>query len=253
MKIFRIILFLGLISASYINALTPVRDECKSGLVYSATLNRHNYISISPKNHWVVEAECFPDSFMCDSVRLSIFQYCYPQEKIPLSTFYALSKRSLFLSISGSWGNYPIFFYNTWSPDEDTVFFCMRGSSINTLRDTDEVFMIDVSSITTGNIKSTHQSGVSPKILKTSNHPNPFNNSLTIEYSIPSDGYVAINIYDSKGALVKVLGQEKQKQGPHSLQWNGKDNYGMQLSGGIYYYQVISGDNIASKKIVKLE
>ncbi|MCD4829811.1 MAG: right-handed parallel beta-helix repeat-containing protein, partial [Candidatus Cloacimonetes bacterium] len=51
------------------------------------------------------------------------------------------------------------------------------------------------------------------------NHPNPFNPSTTIRYSIPADGHVEVSVYNAKGQLVSRLVSESQKAGEHSVTW----------------------------------
>jgi flagellar hook assembly protein FlgD len=138
----------------------------------------------------------------------------------------------------------------SWDSKEDTVYFSAVHSTINTNDTVTEVFKLDVSSITGGLVKATQQS-LTPKLLKISSHPNPFSRVTNIEYSVPKEGYVAINIYSANGDLIKVLGQEKENQGLHHRMWDGKDNGGKPIADGIYYYQVISGDFISVKQLIK--
>jgi hypothetical protein len=52
------------------------------------------------------------------------------------------------------------------------------------------------------------------------NHPNPFRESTTIRYYLPSPGYVEIMIYDQKGGLIATLVSQDQGAGEHEVQWN---------------------------------
>jgi|WetSurMetagenome_2_1015567.scaffolds.fasta_scaffold34281_2 hypothetical protein len=243
---------------SFLSALglSPIRDDCKSYL-FNNTFNSppyvspQHYYSISPSGKWVFELCGFftSNSYEYDSIQLFIFQYCFPQEHIYLTSLY--SRPSLKASMGfmndlyGSYGN-------TWDFKEDTVYFKLIGSTINTNDTIREIFKIDVSSIT-GDQAKTIQQSLTPKLLKVSSHPNPFSQVTNIEYSVLKDNYVAINIYNSSGDLIKVLGQEKEKQGLHYKTWDGKDNNGNPIANGIYYYQVISGDFISAKTIIKIK
>ena len=40
------------------------------------------------------------------------------------------------------------------------------------------------------------------------------------------------------GQELRILIDEKQTAGKHSVTWNGKDNLGMQVGSGIYFYQI---------------
>jgi len=85
------------------------------------------------------------------------------------------------------------------------------------------------------------------------NYPNPFNPATTIEYEIPQRGNVQIIIYDILGRRIKELLNEEKSTGKYSVTWNGKDNNGISVSSGTYFYQIISGNNIQTKKMVLLK
>jgi flagellar hook assembly protein FlgD len=53
--------------------------------------------------------------------------------------------------------------------------------------------------------------------------------------------------------LIRVLGQERQLKGTYRKIWDGKDNKGHRMAEGSYYYQVISGDFISSKAMIKIK
>jgi hypothetical protein len=78
--------------------------------------------------------------------------------------------------------------------------------------------------------------------------PNPFNPGTTISYSIPEESFVLLTIYNSIGQLVKVLVNEKQRAGKHKSYFDAES-----LSNGVYYYQLVSGNKIITKKIILLK
>lgn len=77
------------------------------------------------------------------------------------------------------------------------------------------------------------------------NFPNPFNPSTKIEYSIPSEGFVTLKVYDILGREIKTLVSEVQEPGKYRVDFNGSD-----LSSGIYFYILKTGNNIKSAKMV---
>lgn len=85
------------------------------------------------------------------------------------------------------------------------------------------------------------------------NYPNPFNPTTTIEYTIPKAGNVDINIYDISGQLVKRYNQNHNASGSYSVIWDGKNNYGAKAASGTYFYQIISGDFVSTKKMILLK
>ncbi len=65
-------------------------------------------------------------------------------------------------------------------------------------------------------------------------HPNPFNNSTTIKYSLEKTGLVSLKIYDLLGKEVRSLTNNIQQPGAYRLIWNGKNNSGQIIASGTY-------------------
>ena len=88
------------------------------------------------------------------------------------------------------------------------------------------------------------------------NHPNPFNPSTTIVFTVPggsgSKQNVALNVYDLRGALVKSLVNGPVVGGRHEVNWNGTNNRGEQVASGVYFTQFASGGYKAVKKMILL-
>ena len=84
------------------------------------------------------------------------------------------------------------------------------------------------------------------------NTPNPFNPSTSITYSIPegNSGRVSIKVYDLRGALVRTLVDQYSNPGMYSEQWDGTDNFGNNVSSGIYIYQLQAGEYKKSNKMI---
>jgi hypothetical protein len=86
------------------------------------------------------------------------------------------------------------------------------------------------------------------------NYPNPFNQSTKIEFALSHSGLVSLNIYDILGRKVKTLVSENLSSGYKSVLWDGKDDFGNEVSSGIYFYQLKIGDRfIEMKKMVKVK
>ncbi|MBD3170378.1 MAG: T9SS type A sorting domain-containing protein, partial [candidate division Zixibacteria bacterium] len=78
------------------------------------------------------------------------------------------------------------------------------------------------------------------------NYPNPFNPATTIEYALPVDSDVELNIYNIMGQKVSTLVDGYQKAGYKSIKWNASE-----YSSGIYFYRMIAGDkNIVRKMLL---
>jgi hypothetical protein len=70
------------------------------------------------------------------------------------------------------------------------------------------------------------------------NYPNPFNPSTTIQYDLPYQSLVTLKIYSILGQEVRTLVNDIQNASYHRIQWNGRDNSGLQVSSGVYFYRI---------------
>ena len=84
------------------------------------------------------------------------------------------------------------------------------------------------------------------------NYPNPFNPNSTIRFDLPKDIDVSIIIYNLLGQKVKTIDKSQMNAGFHSITWNGTNNYGAQVSAGMYFYQLRTSDFVKTKKMVLL-
>ena len=81
------------------------------------------------------------------------------------------------------------------------------------------------------------------------NHPNPFNPETMINFYLPEDNYIEINIYNIKGEKVKTIYQGELSSGYQSIKWNGVNDKDISLPSGIYIVslsynnQVINNNN----------
>ncbi len=85
------------------------------------------------------------------------------------------------------------------------------------------------------------------------NHPNPFNPSTTIHYSLERPSPVQVLIYDSLGRLVRTLIDQPTAPGEHQVIWNGDTDAGAPAAAGAYYYQLVTGDRTEAKKMILLK
>lgn len=84
-------------------------------------------------------------------------------------------------------------------------------------------------------------------------YPNPFNPTTTINYSIPLESPVTLEIYDGLGRLVKTLVNELQAQGRYSVTWNGESNRNEKAAAGVYIYRMKAGKYIETRKMILLK
>ena len=84
------------------------------------------------------------------------------------------------------------------------------------------------------------------------NRPNPFNPTTTISFTLPERARVTLSLYDVEGRLVKTLVDETVGEGYRKYIWDGKDASGSNVSSGVYFYTLTTGDRTLTKKMVTL-
>ncbi len=92
---------------------------------------------------------------------------------------------------------------------------------------------------------------VTPKrIALGQNFPNPFNSSTSIAVAglNPAES-AALEIYDIKGRLVRVLMSESAEGNVY--RWQGLDNSGKPVSSGVYFYRLSSGGETRRMTLLK--
>ena len=80
------------------------------------------------------------------------------------------------------------------------------------------------------------------------NYPNPFNPVTKIKYDIPFDGNVSIKIFDISGRLINTLVNEYKVAGQFETDFHGEN-----LSSGVYYYKIESGEFSQVKKMILIK
>ena len=70
------------------------------------------------------------------------------------------------------------------------------------------------------------------------NYPNPFNPSTSVEYRIPADGRVKLEIFNLIGQQVRVLVDKDQRAGSYTAEWDGRSSRGFGLTSGIYFVRL---------------
>lgn len=85
------------------------------------------------------------------------------------------------------------------------------------------------------------------------NFPNPFNPSTSVRFEVPVDSKVMIKIYDILGREVKTLFNEQVPRGNYTIEWDGLNESGNQMSSGTYIYRMIANEFVQSKKMLLLK
>jgi hypothetical protein len=88
------------------------------------------------------------------------------------------------------------------------------------------------------------------KFKLSQNYPNPFNPETTIRYSMAKEGKVSLIIFDILGKEIRKLVDEHKRAGYYEVKWDGKDNYGINASSGIYFCRMRVDGFCETKKIM---
>jgi len=85
------------------------------------------------------------------------------------------------------------------------------------------------------------------------NYPNPFNPETNISFALPEASNVKIVIYNVLGQKVRTLVDQEFKAGVRTIRWDGRNDIGSKVASGMYIYRVVSGKNVATKKMTLLK
>ena len=83
--------------------------------------------------------------------------------------------------------------------------------------------------------------------------PNPFNPTTTIRLQLVESGPVTLVLYSITGQVVRklILSQHRQA-GTHTLIWDGHDDRGFPVAGGVYLYRLIASERTLVGKMTLL-
>ena len=84
------------------------------------------------------------------------------------------------------------------------------------------------------------------------NYPNPFNPTTTIRFDLPKAVHVRLYVYNVHGQLIATIVDQYMAEGQKEVSWAGKDNGGLAVSCGIYFYRLIAGNFVQTKKMALL-
>jgi flagellar hook assembly protein FlgD len=82
------------------------------------------------------------------------------------------------------------------------------------------------------------------------NHPNPFNPETNIEFALPKPEQVRLRIFDVYGREVRFLFTMWLQAGLHAVKWDGRDDDGVAVGSGVYFYRLQAGSFTETKKLV---
>ncbi|MGC9361573.1 MAG: FlgD immunoglobulin-like domain containing protein [Candidatus Syntrophosphaera sp.] len=84
-------------------------------------------------------------------------------------------------------------------------------------------------------------------------YPNPFNPTAFIPFSLANDTDVSLQIYNTRGQMIRHFDLGTKEAGQHRVTWDGRDANGNILSNGVYYIRMIAGQSSFQRKALLLK
>jgi hypothetical protein len=91
---------------------------------------------------------------------------------------------------------------------------------------------------------------VPKEYLLTQNYPNPFNPVTRIDYQLPFESNVTIELYNIAGERVDVLVNQEQAAGYYTVEVNSTQ---FRLSSGVYIYRMTAVSSKDAKNYTQLK
>lgn len=82
------------------------------------------------------------------------------------------------------------------------------------------------------------------------NYPNPSKKKTMIRFTISNNTNISLNIYDISGRLVKTLANGIPGTGSYFVVWDGKNEEGKEVPGGVYLYTLRAGAYKETRKLL---
>ena len=89
--------------------------------------------------------------------------------------------------------------------------------------------------------------------MLSNNYPNPFNPTTIINFSIPENSDVLLEVYNTLGERVRMLVNENYSSGSYSTIWNGRDDFGYEVNAGVYIYRMVTNNFVDTKRMIFLK
>jgi len=150
-------------------------------------------------------------------------------------------------------------------PNEDGPYFLtnlMDGSVIEITPDNVETISISLDGYEahmyyyanhTMDIDPIEESIVGHSFRINQNYPNPFNNTTTIQFDMDKASKTLIQIFNILGEEIHILHDDIVQPGSHRIHWNGKNQLGVDVPSGLYFYRIQSNNRVLTKKMMLLK
>jgi len=183
----------------------------------------------------------------------SVNHYLFTLPSLP-GTFCASTASSQYTIISGEDGQTAgtVNGLRRLSITEEGHFLALPDSVIQVVQiDGDKVYLYQQASPT--DISEPGADIIPNEYCLGQNHPNPFNPTTSIEYTLPVRSHVIVSVYNLLGQKISTIVDEIKPLGTHRAIWDGKDSDGNEVASGIYFYQIQADGFVESKKMLLLK
>jgi len=84
------------------------------------------------------------------------------------------------------------------------------------------------------------------------NYPNPFNPTTNIDFALPAEQHVRIDVYNILGQHIQTIADGSYPAGNHTVSWYGSNANGENVPSGIYFYNMVTNDFSKTNKMMLL-
>jgi hypothetical protein len=85
------------------------------------------------------------------------------------------------------------------------------------------------------------------------NYPNPFNPETTIHFDLAGETGVSLRVFDMTGQVVRTLVRGSLPAGSYTELWDGRNEMGMKVGSGVYFYELQAGSFSSKRKMTLLQ
>ena len=82
--------------------------------------------------------------------------------------------------------------------------------------------------------------------------PNPFNPQTKISFYADKPQHIRLAVYDIRGRLIAEITDQQYQVGEHSVDWNGRDSAGRAVPSGEYFFRMVIGGQVETRKAMLL-
>jgi len=85
------------------------------------------------------------------------------------------------------------------------------------------------------------------------NTPNPFNPNTKINFTLPEQTNIKIEVFDILGKRIRTLTNQSWDAGNHQIEWDGTNAAGELVAGNVYLYRLSTKDFVQTRKMILLK